>query len=110
VPYKNKTLIESVPDDDDLTTELEMLRTQQDFTDFDSDPQVRTDFIDRLQFDTERLRARWLGLETEDESREDAPINVNGNSKSNERVVESKSPNRNSKRVTQSIWLSSNSR
>lgn len=90
MPYKNKTLIESVPDDDDLTTELEMLRTHHDFTDFDSDPQVRTEFIDRLQFDTERLRARWLGLETEDESREDPPINVNGNSKSNERVVESK--------------------
>ena len=90
MPYKNKTLIESVPDDDDLTTELEMLRTHHDFTDFDSDPQVRTEFIDRLQFDTERLRARWLGLETEDENREDPPINVNGNSKSNERVVESK--------------------
>ena len=90
MPYKNKNLLESFPDDDDLTTELELLSLHQDFTELDSDSQVRSDFIDRLQFDTERLRARWLGLETEDESREDPPIHVNGNSKSNGRVVERK--------------------
>ncbi len=70
MPYKNQSLNESVPDDDGRTAELEMPSVRQDCSDFDSDLQVRSEFIDRLQFDTERLRARRLGAETADESRE----------------------------------------
>ncbi len=93
-----KNLKELVSDDDDPTAELETLtfphvrgtvqsEVETHTCDFDtddtddtgddqhisalkSDLQDRSETIDRLQFDIEQLRARWLGLETEIEARE----------------------------------------
>lgn len=92
-----KNIKELVSDDDDPTAELETLtfphvrgsvqnEVDTHTCDFDSedddnddnlniselksDLQDRSETIDRLQFDIEQLRARWLGLETEIEARE----------------------------------------
>ena len=90
-----KNLKELVSDDDDPTAELETLTFPQDrmkvqsevdshtcdFEEGDDDPdqhiselqsdlQDRSETIDRLQFDIEQLRSRWLGLETEIKARE----------------------------------------
>jgi chromosome segregation ATPase len=89
-----KQLKELVSDDDDPTAELETLtfpyrsevqnevesRTcdfdtpdddvDRHISDLKSDLRERSETIDRLQFDIEQLRSRWLGLETEIEARE----------------------------------------
>jgi len=94
---ENKNINELVSDDDDPTAELEILSFQEfDLADvepesdlntygFDTDdgsssgqsvPELRSDLekrtetIGRLQYDIEQLRAKWLGLETEIEARE----------------------------------------
>ncbi|NNC76984.1 MAG: FHA domain-containing protein [Woeseiaceae bacterium] len=92
-------------DDDDQTAELEVVRLRRAFDtqdaeleadadtfDFDSldeeshdgisvkelrsDLATRSETIERLQFDIEQLRARWLGLETEIKSREELTVNL----------------------------------
>ena len=95
---ENKNINELVSDDDDPTAELEILSFQEfDLADVEpesevntygfgtgdhsssgqsipelrSDLQTRTETIGRLQYDIEQLRAKWLGLETEIEAREE---------------------------------------
>ena len=94
---ENKNINELVSDDDDPTAELEILSFQEfDLADvepesdsntygFDTqdnsstgqsipelraDLEKRTETIGRLQYDIEQLRAKWIGLETEIEARE----------------------------------------
>ncbi len=88
---------ELVADDDDPTSELEVLNLQSSevideleadastaglnsvqstriddefISDLKSDLQTRSETINRLQFDMTQLRAKWLGLETEIQERE----------------------------------------
>ena len=95
---ENKNINELVSDDDDPTAELEILSFRefdladvepesesnthgfgkgddtsssgQSIPELKSDLERRTQTIGRLQYDIEQLRARWLGLETEIEARE----------------------------------------
>ena len=55
-----------------------------------SDLQIRSETIERLQFDIEQLRARWLGLETEIKAREELTGNLNVELKSREQKLERK--------------------
>ena len=101
---ENKNINELVSDDDDPTSELEILSFQQfdaDDVELESDsstyglgndkddsspgqsiPELRSDLerrtqtIGRLQYDIEQLRAKWLGLETEIKSREEIATNL----------------------------------
>ena len=88
---KNK-IKELVSDDDDPTAELEALAfkegaveleadadtsglgrardTDASISELKSDLKSRSETIDRLQFDMERLRSKWLGLEAEISARE----------------------------------------
>ena len=93
----NKNMNELVADDDDPTSELEVLNLQSSevideleadastaglnsvqstriddefISDLKSDLQTRSETINRLQFDMTQLRAKWLGLETEIQERE----------------------------------------
>jgi chromosome segregation ATPase len=82
---ENKKNTELVADDDDPTSELELLTLQQvpdsvddpvatesDANTFNFDrPSAQSETIERLQFDIEQLRARWTGLETEIKAREE---------------------------------------
>ncbi len=101
---ENKNINELVSDDDDPTSELEILsfeRFDADDVELESDsntyglgndeddsspgqsiPELRSDLerrtqtIGRLQYDIEQLRAKWLGLETEIKSREEIATNL----------------------------------
>jgi len=96
---ENKNIDELVSDDDDPTSELEILSFQRfdvDDVELESDsntygfgtdedasssgqsiPELRSDLerrtqtIGRLQYDIEQLRSKWLGLETEIKAREE---------------------------------------
>jgi len=96
---ENKNINELVSDDDDPTSELEILSFQRfdvDDVELESDsntygfgtdedasssgqsiPELRSDLerrtqtIGRLQYDIEQLRSKWLGLETEIKAREE---------------------------------------
>lgn len=102
-----KNINELVTDDDDPTAELEALTPSSkpegnvaenplessadtsDYTDsrksnhdtsiseLKSDLQHRSETINRLQYDIEQLRAKWMGLEAEIEAREDLTIQLN---------------------------------
>lgn len=102
---KKNNINELVTDDDDPTAELEVLALEQvstehavdlesdantcDYTENQSEPDReiiselmvdlndRSETIDRLQFDIEQLRARWLGLETEIGAREEITARLN---------------------------------
>ena len=101
---ENKNINELVSDDDDPTSELEILSIQRfdaDDVELESDsntfgfgkdeeasspgqsiPELRSDLerrtqtIGRLQYDIEQLRAKWLGLETEIKAREEIVTNL----------------------------------
>ncbi|MBT8090207.1 MAG: FHA domain-containing protein [Gammaproteobacteria bacterium] len=101
---ENKNINELVSNDDDPTSELEVLNFQRfdvDDVELESDsntygfgnnddasssgqsiPELRSDLerrtqtIGRLQYDIEQLRAKWLGLETEIEAREEIVTNL----------------------------------
>lgn len=80
---------ELVTDDDDPTAELEALADTFDYFDqqeeqrvqsiseLESDLKHRSETIERLQFDIEQLRARWMGLETEIRAREQLTNRLN---------------------------------
>lgn len=53
-----------------------------------SDLVTRSETIERLQFDIEQLRAKWLGLETEIKSREDLTINLTAELKAVKRQLD----------------------
>lgn len=86
---KNK-IKELVSDDEDATAELEiptfprqrnLAETEAgestcDFDGQESDRDPRLETIEKLQFDIEQLRARWLGLETEINAREEITRNL----------------------------------
>jgi chromosome segregation ATPase len=55
-----------------------------------SDLQVRSETIERLQFDIEQLRARWVGLETEIKAREELTSNLNSDLKGKDRKLDRK--------------------
>ena len=59
-------------------------------SDLQSDLKVRSETIDRLQFDIEQLRARWLGLETEIKAREELTDRLNSELKVSDRKLERK--------------------
>jgi len=59
-------------------------------TELKSDLQVRSETIERLQFDIEQLRAKWLGLETEIKAREELTGRLNSELKSSEHKLERK--------------------
>jgi predicted nucleic acid-binding Zn-ribbon protein len=85
---KNK--IKELVSDEDVTAELEIPTFRQkrgvdeveadahtcDFEGPDSGGESRSETIDRLQFDIEQLRARWLGLEAEINAREEITQNL----------------------------------
>jgi len=87
---KNK-INELVADDDDQTAELEAVTFRQDHpshtddaleseentSDFDAHRSGDARTISKLQYDIEQLRAKWLGLETEIEAREDLAEKLN---------------------------------
>lgn len=93
----NKNMNELVADDDDPTSELEVLDLRsaevmneleadastaglssvqptkvddESISELKSELQARSETINRLQFDMTKLRAKWLGLETEIQERE----------------------------------------
>lgn len=90
---ENKKINELADDDEDVTAELEALTVRLDEAEADantfgfenidedadaasiaklrSDLRKRSETIERLQFDIEQLRARWLGLEAEIKAREE---------------------------------------
>ncbi len=89
-----KNINELVISDDDPTVELETLVLQQSFVADDSrsaadganddamsghvsDPNTRSASIHRLQFDMEQFRAKWLGLATEIQTREQISEKLN---------------------------------
>lgn len=55
-----------------------------------SDLKMRSETIERLQFDIEQLHSKWLGLETEIKAREEVTSNLNAELKSVERKLERK--------------------
>ncbi len=59
-------------------------------SELESDLQIRSETVDRLQFDIEQLRARWLGLEAEIRAREEITTNLSTELKSSERKLERK--------------------
>ncbi len=116
---ENKNMNELVADDDDPTAELEALTVrhafgprnaelESDANTFDiekldgeihdgvsvanlkSDLKMRSETIERLQFDIEQLHSKWLGLETEIKAREEVTSNLNAELKSAERKLERK--------------------
>lgn len=112
---EKKKINELVSDDDDPTAELEAITVRnflarekagqdaeadQNTYDFDDDDDAydgvsmselkadlkrRSDTIEKLQFDVEQLRSRWLGLETEIKAREELTENLSTELKSVER-------------------------
>ena len=64
----NKNIKELVSDHGDPTVELETLVRQQSFA--PDDAKSRSESYNRLQFDMERFRAKWLSLATELRTRE----------------------------------------
>lgn len=116
---ENKNMNELVADDEDPTAELEALTVrhafgprdpalESDANTFDidkldgevhegvsvanlkSDLKMRSETIERLQFDIEQLHSKWLGLETEIKAREEVTSNLNAELKSAERKLERK--------------------
>ena len=116
---ENKNTNELVAADDDPTAELEALtirhafgprdpELESDANTFDiekldgevhdgvsvanlkSDLKMRSETIERLQFDIEQLHSKWLGLETEIKAREEVTSNLNAELKTAERKLERK--------------------
>lgn len=116
---ENKNINELVADDDDPTAELEALTIRNAFGSMDpelesdantfdidkldgeihdgvsvanlkSDLKMRSETIERLQFDIEQLHSKWLGLETEIKAREEITSTLNAELKSTERKLERK--------------------
>ena len=94
---EKKNIKELVCDEDDPTAELEALALMQgrpsesgadthgmadddeqsaSIAQLQTDLKVRSETINRLQFDIEQLRARWMGLETEIKAREELTANL----------------------------------
>lgn len=116
---ENKNMNKLVAEDDDPTAELEALTVRHAFgpkdpelesdantfdiekldgevhegvsvTNLKSVLKMRSETIERLQFDIEQLHSKWLGLETEIKSREEVTSNLNSELKSAERELERK--------------------
>ena len=78
---ENKNINELVSNDDDPTAELEALTIRGDFSrpgksassesDLNTHGFEDSETVERLKFDIEQLRAKWLGLETEIKAREE---------------------------------------
>ena len=113
----NKNMNELVADDNDPTAELEALtirhafgpkdpELESDANTFDidkldgeihdgvsvanlkSDLRMRSETIERLQFDIEQLHSKWLGLETEIKAREEVTSNLHTELQAVERKLE----------------------
>ena len=98
---ENNKKNELVADDDDPTAELEALTerhsfgasggsatSESDASTYDVENQaVESETIERLQFDIEQLRARWIGLETEIKAREELTNKLNADLKSGARTL-----------------------
>ena len=67
--------------DDDVSANITVVQ---------SNLEVRSETVNRLQLDIKQLRARWLGLETEIKAREELASSIHGKFKKNERNLESK--------------------
>ena len=68
-------------EDDDVSANISVVQ---------SDLEVRSETVNRLQLDIKQLRKRWQGLETEIKAREDVASSIHGKLKRNERKLERK--------------------